>query len=228
MENAGSTHHHRCRSVCVSALHSSTHRHLGSISAMVKIDFVALSHWYFFHHLVILADQKFYCPYKDHCSVLLIDDEGGVIKESESPNCKRWFCAQCKLAQNKGCRGVLSANSTLRNQLVVSCMYMKCRSLKTINSKKFGVDLVCFTSHPTTIVYSSKNGWDELLGCIQHSPSHVQLVSAISKSKLNHSGIHVDPHSPFLLTETNENGDSNSSTCGTSTLGTRKLEELEQ
>ncbi|KAF7826957.1 uncharacterized protein G2W53_018121 [Senna tora] len=44
MENAGSTHHHRCRSVCISALHSSTHRHLGSISAMVKIDFVALSH----------------------------------------------------------------------------------------------------------------------------------------------------------------------------------------
>ncbi|KAF7842211.1 E3 ubiquitin-protein ligase RNF144A-like [Senna tora] len=87
----------------------------------------------------------------------MIDDEGGDIKESESPNCKRWFCAQCKvpwhsgikceefqklnknerekedimlmqLAQNKGCRGVLSANSTLRNQLVVSCMYMKCRS----------------------------------------------------------------------------------------------------
>ncbi|KAF7802420.1 p53 and DNA damage-regulated protein 1 [Senna tora] len=63
---------------------------------------------------------------------------------------------------------------------------------------------------------------------IQHSPSRVQLVSEISKSKLNHSGIHVDPHSPFLLTETNENGDSNSSTCGTSTLGTRKLKELKQ
>ncbi|KAF7824562.1 putative E3 ubiquitin-protein ligase RNF217 [Senna tora] len=29
---------------------------------------------------VILADQKFYCPYKDYCSVLLIDDEGGVMK----------------------------------------------------------------------------------------------------------------------------------------------------
>ncbi|KAH9750816.1 WD REPEATS REGION domain-containing protein [Citrus sinensis] len=32
--------------------------------------------------------------------------------------------------------------------------------LKTINSKKYGVDLVCFTSHPTTVIYSSKNGWD--------------------------------------------------------------------
>lgn len=35
--------------------------------------------------------------------------------------------------------------------------------LKTINSKKYGVDLVCFTSHPTTVLYSSKNGWDESL-----------------------------------------------------------------
>lgn len=35
-----------------------------------------------------------------------------------------------------------------------------CRCLKTINSKKYGVDLVCFTSHPTTVIYSSKNGWD--------------------------------------------------------------------
>lgn len=34
------------------------------------------------------------------------------------------------------------------------------RCLKTINSKKYGVDLVCFTSHPTTVIYSSKNGWD--------------------------------------------------------------------
>lgn len=35
--------------------------------------------------------------------------------------------------------------------------------LKTINSKKYGVDLVCFTSHPMTVIYSSKNGWDESL-----------------------------------------------------------------
>ncbi|KAL6582744.1 hypothetical protein OROMI_004822 [Orobanche minor] len=35
--------------------------------------------------------------------------------------------------------------------------------LKIINSKKYGVDLVCFTSHPTTVIYSSKNSWDESL-----------------------------------------------------------------
>lgn len=37
-------------------------------------------------------------------------------------------------------------------------MFFSC--LKTINSKKYGVDLVSFTSHPTTVIYSSKNGWD--------------------------------------------------------------------
>ncbi|KAI3855468.1 hypothetical protein MKX03_025426, partial [Papaver bracteatum] len=35
--------------------------------------------------------------------------------------------------------------------------------LKTINSKKYGVDLVCFASNATTVLYSSKNGWDESL-----------------------------------------------------------------
>ncbi|KAL0350428.1 UNVERIFIED_CONTAM: protein ANTHESIS POMOTING FACTOR 1 [Sesamum radiatum] len=43
--------------------------------------------------------------------------------------------------------------------------------LKTINSKKYGVDLVSFTSHPTTVIYSSKNGWDGLF----------PLVSALEK-----------------------------------------------
>ncbi|KAJ7953117.1 WD repeat-containing protein 82 [Quillaja saponaria] len=40
---------------------------------------------------------------------------------------------------------------------------MNATCLKTINSKKYGVDLVCFTPHPTTVIYSSKNGWDESL-----------------------------------------------------------------
>lgn len=45
---------------------------------------------------VILASQKFYCPFKD-CSALLIDDGGEMVTQSECPSCFRLFCAQCKV-----------------------------------------------------------------------------------------------------------------------------------
>uniref|UniRef100_A0A804Q726 Transducin/WD40 repeat-like superfamily protein n=1 Tax=Zea mays TaxID=4577 RepID=A0A804Q726_MAIZE len=35
--------------------------------------------------------------------------------------------------------------------------------LNTINSKKYGVGLVCFTDNPSIVLYSSNNGWDESL-----------------------------------------------------------------
>ncbi|KAF5743127.1 E3 ubiquitin-protein ligase [Tripterygium wilfordii] len=50
---------------------------------------------------VILGSQKFYCPYKD-CSALLIDDGDEIIRESECPNCRRMFCAQCKVMWHAG------------------------------------------------------------------------------------------------------------------------------
>ncbi|CAN6541537.1 unnamed protein product [Malus baccata var. baccata] len=34
---------------------------------------------------------------------------------------------------------------------------------ESIRLYDYGVGLVCFTSHPTTVIYSSKNGWDESL-----------------------------------------------------------------
>ncbi|CAK7352288.1 unnamed protein product [Dovyalis caffra] len=45
---------------------------------------------------LILGSHKFYCPFKD-CSAMLIDEGGEVIRESECPNCRRMFCAQCKV-----------------------------------------------------------------------------------------------------------------------------------
>ncbi|GBG80429.1 hypothetical protein CBR_g30894 [Chara braunii] len=35
--------------------------------------------------------------------------------------------------------------------------------LKTIHSKKYGVDKICFTHHANSVMYSSKNNWDESL-----------------------------------------------------------------
>ncbi|XP_065851201.1 E3 ubiquitin-protein ligase RSL1-like [Euphorbia lathyris] len=45
---------------------------------------------------LILGSQKFYCPYKD-CSMMLVDDGSEIVRESECPNCRRLFCAQCKV-----------------------------------------------------------------------------------------------------------------------------------
>ncbi|XP_050216149.1 E3 ubiquitin-protein ligase RSL1-like [Mercurialis annua] len=51
---------------------------------------------------LIVGSQKFYCPYKD-CSLMLInDEEGEVIRESECPNCRRLFCAVCKVPWHSG------------------------------------------------------------------------------------------------------------------------------
>lgn len=69
--------------------------------------------------------------------------------------------------------------------------------LKTINSKKYGVDLVCFTSHPTTVIYSSKNGWDESLRLLslhdnkylRYFKGHHDRVVSLSLNSRNESFI---------------------------------------
>ncbi|KAK6152085.1 hypothetical protein DH2020_014720 [Rehmannia glutinosa] len=53
---------------------------------------------------VILASERFYCPFKD-CSALLIDERMGgndVIVQSECPDCNRLFCVQCKVPWHSG------------------------------------------------------------------------------------------------------------------------------
>ncbi|XP_016475322.1 E3 ubiquitin-protein ligase RSL1-like [Nicotiana tabacum] len=50
---------------------------------------------------LILASQKFYCPYKD-CSAMLVNDSDEIIRESECPSCWRLFCAQCNVPWHSG------------------------------------------------------------------------------------------------------------------------------
>nr|GMD05319.1 probable E3 ubiquitin-protein ligase RNF144A-B [Ipomoea batatas] len=49
---------------------------------------------------LLLASEKFYCPFKD-CSALLIDEKMEVV-ESECPECHRLFCAKCKVPWHAG------------------------------------------------------------------------------------------------------------------------------
>ncbi|KAI6679799.1 hypothetical protein NL676_033680 [Syzygium grande] len=50
---------------------------------------------------LILEAERFYCPFRD-CSALLIRDGGEVVRDSECPNCRRMFCAQCRVPWHMG------------------------------------------------------------------------------------------------------------------------------
>ncbi|KAK6793251.1 hypothetical protein RDI58_006704 [Solanum bulbocastanum] len=52
---------------------------------------------------MIMGSERFYCPFKD-CSALLIDENGkdSVVIQSECPECRRFFCAKCKVAWHWG------------------------------------------------------------------------------------------------------------------------------
>ncbi|KAF1864479.1 hypothetical protein Lal_00021902 [Lupinus albus] len=50
---------------------------------------------------MILENEKFYCPFKD-CSALMVNDGGELVKESECRNCRRRFCAQCRVSWHDG------------------------------------------------------------------------------------------------------------------------------
>ncbi|RZB91072.1 ATP-dependent RNA helicase DEAH12, chloroplastic isoform B [Glycine soja] len=103
---------------------------------------------------VIAAEEKFYCPFAD-CSVMLIRGiEENNIREAECPNCRRLFCAQCRVPwhDNMPCEDFQKLNAderdkedimlmNLANQMQWKrcprcrfyvaksdgCMYMKCR-----------------------------------------------------------------------------------------------------
>ncbi|KAF8401155.1 hypothetical protein HHK36_014459 [Tetracentron sinense] len=103
---------------------------------------------------LIVGSERFYCPFKD-CSMLLIDDGGETVTESECPNCRRLFCAQCKVPWHSGidCATFQNLNEDERGREDImmmelakhrnwqrcpkcrfyvekseGCMYMKCRN----------------------------------------------------------------------------------------------------
>ncbi|XP_020208547.1 E3 ubiquitin-protein ligase RNF144B [Cajanus cajan] len=103
---------------------------------------------------VISAEEKFYCPFAD-CSVLLIrEGEDGDIRECECPNCRRLFCALCRVPWHHeiSCEEFQNLNANEREMEDImlmnlakqmqwkrcpscrfyvaksqGCMYMKCR-----------------------------------------------------------------------------------------------------
>ncbi|PSR89238.1 E3 ubiquitin-protein like [Actinidia chinensis var. chinensis] len=97
---------------------------------------------------VILAAEKFYCPFKD-CSALMIDDGGEreAITQSECPNCRRLFCARCKVPWHSeiGCEEFQKLNKDEREredimlmQLAKKNRWMRCPKCKFYVERKEG------------------------------------------------------------------------------------------
>ncbi|XP_066381021.1 protein ANTHESIS POMOTING FACTOR 1-like [Miscanthus floridulus] len=59
--------------------------------------------------------------------------------------------------------------------------------LNTINSKKYGVELVCFTDNPSIVLYSSNNGWD-----VNNNADSLRLLSMNDNRFIRYYKGHVD------------------------------------
>lgn len=122
---------------------------------------------------LIAESLKFYCPYRD-CSALLVNDvEGGVIRESECPICRRLFCAQCYVAWHSGfdCEEFqrLSENERGREDLMVIELargesWNRCPRCKFFVEKTEGCShITCrsvpYLASPFTSKYSFSSFW---------------------------------------------------------------------
>lgn len=101
---------------------------------------------------LILGSQKYYCPFKD-CQAMLVDDGEEVVTVSECPNCRRLFCAQCKVVWHSGmdCREFRSLNKDVREredimftELAKKKKWRRCPCCKFYVEKKEGcLHIVC-------------------------------------------------------------------------------------
>ncbi|PHU19019.1 hypothetical protein BC332_10170 [Capsicum chinense] len=101
---------------------------------------------------MILVSEKFYCPFKD-CSALLIDECAGenmVIDQSECPDCRKLFCAKCKVPWHSGfvCEKFDKLNNDEREveglqlmKLAKSQGWQRCPSCMMYVEKSEGVDV---------------------------------------------------------------------------------------
>ncbi|KAL9436884.1 hypothetical protein AB3S75_022850 [Citrus x aurantiifolia] len=67
----------------------------------------------------VLGFERSYCPNKN-CMAMVVNEceRSGKVKKTQCPNCKQWFCFQCKLKWHAGYRCEESGNLRDRNDIV--------------------------------------------------------------------------------------------------------------
>lgn len=87
---------------------------------------------------MIMRYEKTYCPFKD-CSALFIDECVDVVRDIKCPECRRYFCAKCKVPWHLGivCEEFEKLNKDEREieglqllQLVKSQEWQRCPSCR--------------------------------------------------------------------------------------------------
>ncbi|XP_019433748.1 PREDICTED: E3 ubiquitin-protein ligase RNF144A-like [Lupinus angustifolius] len=105
---------------------------------------------------MILENEKFYCPYQD-CLAFKVNYGGELVKESECPNCRRLFYAQCKVSWHDGieCDDFQKLNKDEREkedimfmQLANNNKWMRCPKCRIFVEKSHGcMYLKCRCGH---------------------------------------------------------------------------------
>ncbi|KAK9200815.1 hypothetical protein WN944_016014 [Citrus x changshan-huyou] len=67
----------------------------------------------------VLGFERSYCP-NTNCTAMVVNEceRSGKVKKTQCPNCKQWFCFQCKLKWHAGYRCEESGNLRDRNDIV--------------------------------------------------------------------------------------------------------------
>ncbi|XP_031266504.1 E3 ubiquitin-protein ligase RNF144B-like [Pistacia vera] len=78
----------------------------------------------------VLGFERSYCP-GTNCMEVVVNECGGNVKKSKCPNCRRFFCFQCKLAWHAGygcaeSRNMRDRNDILFGQLVERNTWTRC------------------------------------------------------------------------------------------------------
>ncbi|XP_057968600.1 E3 ubiquitin-protein ligase RSL1 isoform X2 [Malania oleifera] len=120
---------------------------------------------------LILASQKFYCPYRD-CSTLLVREGEEAIREAECPICRRLFCAQCwvpwhgelgceeyqRLNEDEKGRGDLMLRELAKQQSWNRCPH--CRFYVEKTEGCLHITCRCHAKYNSDQNSAVKRGWD--------------------------------------------------------------------
>ncbi|KAL6531866.1 hypothetical protein OROMI_028229 [Orobanche minor] len=141
----------------------------------------------------IVGLDRCYCPHRN-CSVLIVNECGGIVRKSKCPECTRWFCFECKRVWHAGfgCdeNGLMRDRNDVafgrlveRNnwmrcprcrhfvELVAGCRIVKCRGF--VLSRGYHLDLPNMSQDVLFLSFEPLNMemWDKLLLQVREASS---------------------------------------------------------